>query len=138
RSASSTLLSRASACNSAMIRRSMASRGYFGMFVAFWGWERVVWCVGCLRDSTVRKDMPGGLMRGSGISQPTTESQDMTDIATHQALLTAVERYLEMMFDCDIGKFDRVFAPTAQLHGLGEEGLRVLPAGEYRERLAAR
>ncbi len=62
----------------------------------------------------------------------------MTDIATHQALLTAVERYLEMMFDCHIGKFDRVFAPTAQLHGLGEEGMRVLPAGDYRERLAAR
>jgi Putative lumazine-binding len=62
----------------------------------------------------------------------------MTDIATHQALLTAVERYLEMMFDCDIGKFDSVFAPTAQLHGLRDEGLRMLPAGEYREQLAAR
>jgi hypothetical protein len=62
----------------------------------------------------------------------------MTDIAAYRALLTAVERYLEMMFDSDVGKFDRVFAPTAQLHGLREGGLRILPAGEYREQLAAR
>ncbi|HWX58454.1 nuclear transport factor 2 family protein [Bradyrhizobium sp.] len=61
----------------------------------------------------------------------------MTDITTHQALLTAVERYLEMMFDSDVGKFDRVFAPTAQLHGLRDEALRVLPAAEYRKRLAS-
>jgi hypothetical protein len=59
----------------------------------------------------------------------------MTDITTHQALLTAVERYLEMMFDSDVGKFDRVFAPTAQLHGLRDEALRVLPAAEYRKLL---
>jgi hypothetical protein len=62
----------------------------------------------------------------------------MTDSATHHALLTAVERYLEMMFDSDVGKFDRVFAPTAQLHGLRDETLRVLPAADYREQLAVR
>ena len=61
----------------------------------------------------------------------------MTDIATHQALLTAVERYLEMMFDSDVDKFDRVFAPTAQLHGLRDETLRVLPAGEFRKMLTS-
>lgn len=61
----------------------------------------------------------------------------MTDIATHQALLTAVERYLEMMFDSDVAKFERVFAPTAQLHGLRDEALRVLPAAEYRKLLTS-
>lgn len=60
----------------------------------------------------------------------------MTDAATHQALLAAVEQYFEMMFDSDVGRFDRVFAPTAQLHGLRDESLRVLPAAEYRNLLA--
>lgn len=60
----------------------------------------------------------------------------MTDAATHQALLAAVEQYFEMMFDSDVGRFDRIFAPTAQLHGLRDDSLRVLPAAEYRNLLA--
>ena len=59
----------------------------------------------------------------------------MTDTATHQALLAAVEQYFEMMFDSDVSRFDRVFAPTAQLHGLRDENLRVLRAAEYRNLL---
>jgi hypothetical protein len=59
----------------------------------------------------------------------------MTDTTIHQALLNAVERYFELMFDNDVRAFDRVFAPSAQLHGLREEGLRVLPAAEYRKLL---
>jgi Putative lumazine-binding len=59
----------------------------------------------------------------------------MTDTAMHQALLSAVERYFETMFDGDVARFDRVFAPTAQLHGLRDGRLRVLPAAEYRKLL---
>ena len=33
-------------------------------------------------------------------------------------LLEAVERYLALMYDCDVSRCDQVFAPTAQLHGL--------------------
>jgi hypothetical protein len=61
----------------------------------------------------------------------------MTDAVTQQALLAAVAQYFEMMFDSDIGRFDSVFAPTAQLHGLRGEELRVLTAAEYRDLLAA-
>jgi Putative lumazine-binding len=60
----------------------------------------------------------------------------MTDTASQQALVATVERYFEMMFDSDVGKFDDVFAPTAQLHGLRDQNLRVLPAAEYRKMLA--
>jgi len=60
----------------------------------------------------------------------------MTDIAAHQTLLAAVERYFDLMFDSDVNRFDRVFAPTAQLHGLRDQGLRVLTAAEYRHLLA--
>jgi hypothetical protein len=61
----------------------------------------------------------------------------MTDKAHCQALLEAVDRYLEMMFDSDVGRFDHVFAPTAKLHGLRDGQMRVLPAAEYRKLLAA-
>jgi Putative lumazine-binding len=61
----------------------------------------------------------------------------MTDATTHQSLVTAVERYFDMMFDSDVGRFDGVFAPTAQLHGLRDGNLRVLAAAEYRKLLAS-
>jgi len=61
----------------------------------------------------------------------------MTDGATHKSLIAAVEQYFELMFDSDVGHFDRVFAPTAQLHGLRDGNLRILPADEYRELLGS-
>jgi hypothetical protein len=61
----------------------------------------------------------------------------MTDLATHKSLIAAVERYFETMFDSDTDRFDRVFAPTAQLHGLRDGNLRTFPAAEYRGLLAS-
>jgi hypothetical protein len=61
----------------------------------------------------------------------------MTDSATHKSLIAAVQQYFDMMFDSHVGRFDRVFAPTAQLHGLRDGNLRILPAGEYRELLVS-
>ena len=61
----------------------------------------------------------------------------MTDAATHKSLIAAVERYFETMFDSDVGRFDQVFAPSAQLHGLRDGNLRILPVGEYRKLLAS-
>ncbi len=53
-------------------------------------------------------------------------------------LLAAVERYLDLMFDNDISRFDDVFASSAQLHGLRDGQLRLLPAQEYKQALASR
>jgi len=61
----------------------------------------------------------------------------MTDSATYGSLIAAVERYFEMMFDYDVGCFEEVFAPTAQLHGLRDGAPRVLTAIQYRALLAA-
>jgi hypothetical protein len=61
----------------------------------------------------------------------------MPDAATYQALLAAIDRYFETMFDSDLGRFDLVFAPTAQLHGLRDGTLGILTAAEYRTRLAS-
>jgi len=60
----------------------------------------------------------------------------MIAAATHQSLIAAVEQYFETMFDADVARFDQIFAPTAQLHGLRDGNLRVLPAAEYRKVLA--
>ncbi len=56
----------------------------------------------------------------------------MTD-ATTSDLLAAVARYFDLMFDNDTTHFDGVFAPTAQLHGLRDGNLKLLPAADYRQ-----
>lgn len=61
----------------------------------------------------------------------------MTDTATHTAVLEAVDRYFTLMYDCDVARFDRVFASSAQLHGFRDGNLRILPAAEYRSLLAS-
>jgi hypothetical protein len=61
----------------------------------------------------------------------------MTDAASHKSLIAAVEKYFETMFDSEVGRFDQVFAPSAQLHGLRDGNLRILPAAEYRKLLAS-
>jgi hypothetical protein len=41
------------------------------------------------------------------------------------------------MFDSDVSRFDQVFASSAQLHGLRDDNLRLLPAQDYKAALAA-
>jgi hypothetical protein len=53
-------------------------------------------------------------------------------------LLAAVDRYFDLMFDNDISRFDDVFASSAQLHGLQDGNLRLLPAQDYKKALASR
>jgi hypothetical protein len=60
----------------------------------------------------------------------------MIDKSAHLALLDAIDRYFETMFDNDVSRFDQVFASTAQLHGLRDGAMRVLPAADYRALMA--
>jgi len=62
----------------------------------------------------------------------------MTELTAHGELLAAVSQYLEMMYDGDLTRFDAVFTPTAQLHGVQGGQVRVLPAAEYRKLLSSR
>src|ERR1700693_6276023 len=66
------------------------------------------------------------------------QSLKMTEKTAHGTLLSAVSQYLEMMYDGDLSRFDAVFAPTAQLHGVQEGQVRVLPAAEYLRLLSSR
>jgi hypothetical protein len=61
----------------------------------------------------------------------------MTDATTIMSLIAVVGNYFETMFDADVDRFDQVFARTAQLHGLRDGKLRILPAPEYRKLLTA-
>jgi hypothetical protein len=62
----------------------------------------------------------------------------MSEHPSPAPLLEAVERYLALMYDCDVSRFDQVFAPSAQLHGLRDGTLHIIPAEDYRKRLASR
>jgi len=61
----------------------------------------------------------------------------MPDQPTYRSLLDAVERYFDLMFDSDVSRFDQVFASSAQLHGLRDGNLRLLPAQGYKDALAS-
>jgi hypothetical protein len=61
----------------------------------------------------------------------------MPDAMTTRSLLDAVERYFDLMFDGDAERFDQVFAGSAQLHGLRDGSLRLLPAQDYKTTLAS-
>jgi hypothetical protein len=69
---------------------------------------------------------------------PENEATIMNDYPAAAPLLEAVERYLTLMYDCDVARFDQVFAPSAQLHGLRDGQLHIIQAADYRSRLASR
>lgn len=54
-----------------------------------------------------------------------------------QGLMQAVQRYFDLMYDADVSGFDRVFRPTAQLHGLRDGKMRMLTTQAYREILTS-
>jgi hypothetical protein len=61
----------------------------------------------------------------------------MIENSSLQTLLEAVERYFTLMYDNDVSRFDRVFAPSAQLHGFRDAELRILSARDYSNMLAS-
>lgn len=50
----------------------------------------------------------------------------------------ALEKYFDLMYDCNVQNFDAVFATTAQLHGFREAQISCWPAAQYKEVLAGR
>ena len=53
-------------------------------------------------------------------------------------LTEAVQLYLDLMYDCDVAKFERVFCATSQLHGFRDGQMTCWPAAQYKEVLATR
>lgn len=55
-----------------------------------------------------------------------------------QTLIEAVQDYFELMYDSDGARFDRVFVPTAQLHGFRDGRLAMWSAQQFKDVLASR
>jgi hypothetical protein len=62
----------------------------------------------------------------------------MLDHSAIQGLTAAVQRYFDLMYDSDPSRFDRVFRPSAQLHGFREGQMTMWPARTFKEVLASR
>jgi putative lumazine-binding protein len=60
------------------------------------------------------------------------------DRACQTSLVEAVQRYFDLMYDCDTARFDQVFASTVQLHGFRDGEMTVWPALAYRDVLGKR
>src|SRR6187431_2031289 len=64
------------------------------------------------------------------------EELDQDECVT--SLRAALQRYMDLMSDCDVSRFDDEFAPTAQLHGFRNGAMQCWPAEVYRDILAKR
>jgi hypothetical protein len=53
-------------------------------------------------------------------------------------LTESLQKYFDLMFDCDVSKFDQVFRSTVQLHGLRDGQMVVWSAETYRDVLKKR
>jgi hypothetical protein len=53
-------------------------------------------------------------------------------------LIDAIQKYFNLMYDCNIANFAEVFSPVAQLHGYRDGKMLCWPAAEYKEVLKAR
>jgi hypothetical protein len=65
-------------------------------------------------------------------------SGDRSDMNAIDSLIDAIQKYFDLMYDCDIAKFADVFSPTAQLHGYRDGKMVCWPVAEYKEILKGR
>lgn len=66
------------------------------------------------------------------------ETEPVLDPSSLAALLESVQEYFELMHDCDLSRFDRVFASSVQLHGFRDGAMVCWSAQTYRDILAKR
>jgi hypothetical protein len=69
---------------------------------------------------------------------PTSHDNLATDTEARAELTQAVQRYFDLMYDCDTSAFDAVFAPTVQLHGYRDGRFVMWPASTYKAILQER
>jgi Putative lumazine-binding len=54
------------------------------------------------------------------------------------SLVYATHKYFDLMYDCNVSRFDQVFAPSVQLHGYRDGRMMVWPAQTYKDILKNR
>jgi hypothetical protein len=60
----------------------------------------------------------------SPVPRSDASGKDQTADADLAGLMAAVQRYLDLMYDCDTSRFDQVFRPTAHLHGFRDGAMQ--------------
>ena len=60
------------------------------------------------------------------------------DQSVLMALTEAVQRYCDLMYDCDVSRFDTVFRSTVHLHGFRDGKMVSWSAETYKDILAKR
>jgi len=60
------------------------------------------------------------------------------DRACAIGLIEAVQKYFDIIYDCDTSRFDQVFRSTVQLHGFRDGQMVAWPAQVYRDILDKR
>src|SRR2546423_14196032 len=73
---------------------------------------------------------------GDIASAPSTASPIERD--RFASLVDDPHEYFDLMYDCDVARFDRVFAPSVQLHGYRDGQMMVWPAQTYKDVLKKR
>lgn len=56
----------------------------------------------------------------------------------YKSLVDSIQKYFDLMYDCDLSRFDQAFAPSVQLHGYRDGQLMVWPAETYKDILRKR
>ena len=59
-------------------------------------------------------------------------------MSTISELEKAAQLYFDVLYECDLGKFDALFHPSCHLFTVQDGKETVLPLGRYREIIAAR
>jgi hypothetical protein len=60
------------------------------------------------------------------------------DAANVACLMEGLQRYFDLMYDCDTSRFDEVFYPTVHLHGFRDGEMKAWSAEVYRDILDRR
>jgi putative lumazine-binding protein len=60
------------------------------------------------------------------------------DSAYVVSLMKAIQRYFDLMYDCDTSRFDDVFCPTVHLHGFRDGEMKAWSAKTYKDILNGR
>jgi hypothetical protein len=66
------------------------------------------------------------------------EASLQLDVACMTSLMQALQKYLDLMYDCDTSRFDDVFYPSVHLHGFRDGKMVAWSAATYRDILSKR
>jgi hypothetical protein len=62
----------------------------------------------------------------------------MTETNRTEQLTRAIQRYLDLMYDGDVSRYETVFRSTAQLHGLRDGKMAMIPSAAFKDLIAGR